>query len=180
MKIENGRYVKFSFVFRDEEGEELVSSLEKDPSWYVHGNGLVIPAFEKALEGREVGDTFEIRLGPEDAFGERHEKLVATVDKDRLPEAVDVKAGVMLEASMPDGQILNVLVTSVKEDGRVTIDANHPLAGMKLVAELSVIEVREPTEKEVGEIEEFRKQAACDDGPIIMDFGTDEAEKEEN
>jgi FKBP-type peptidyl-prolyl cis-trans isomerase 2 len=99
------------------------------------GSGQIIPGFEKALIGKNIGDKVTISINPEEAYGPVYEDLLVRIPKDRMPEGVHV--GQTLQASN-EGSISNVVVVEVNE-GDVVIDGNHPLAGKELIFDIEVV-----------------------------------------
>lgn len=129
------------------------SPLWNDPPLeYLHGSGQLIPGLEKALEGRRVGERFEVLIPPEEAYGPRRKELQQKVPLEALRAALGLKKieeGLVFHGRTEDGRIETLMVTEVLEDeGMVLVDANHPLAGMELVFEIEVVGIREPTEEE--------------------------------
>lgn len=116
---------------------------------YLHGGyGNIFPAAEAALEGKNVKDRVEVRLEPEDAFGDYDEDLLRVEQRGRFPEALEV--GMRFEGEpggADEGRFFTV--TDIAED-KVVLDANHPLAGMALKLSCTVVGVRAAT---AGEIE---------------------------
>lgn len=99
------------------------------------GKGLLIPGFEKGLQGMSVGETKTVTIPCAEAYGEPNEAHIQEVEKQYVPETVE--AGQVLQTQTPQGPI-TVKVAEVREDV-VVLDANHPLAGHDLVFELEVV-----------------------------------------
>jgi FKBP-type peptidyl-prolyl cis-trans isomerase SlpA len=99
------------------------------------GEGQLIPGFETGLIGMMVGDKKTVEIDPREAYGERNEELILDVVKTNVPENVEV--GMLLQTFGPEGPAL-VKVLEIKDES-VVIDANHPLAGEKLIFELEVM-----------------------------------------
>ena len=97
----------------------------------------MIPGFENGLVGLTTGDKKTVELEPEQAYGPIRDELINDVPMDKLPEGV--KQGQMLQAKTEQGE-MNVVVTEIKEK-TATVDANHPLAGKKLIFDLEVVEI---------------------------------------
>ncbi len=102
-----------------------------EPVEYLHGGyDGIFPLVEEALHEKNVGDTVDVFMQPEDAFGEQDPELVRIEDVKVFP--VEVEPGMMFEADDPEhGGVLVYRVTDVA-DGKAVVDANHPLAGMKI------------------------------------------------
>ncbi|MFP3853487.1 MAG: peptidylprolyl isomerase [Anaerolineales bacterium] len=146
-KIEKDKAVFIHYTLTDDEGEVLDSSEEAEPLGYLHGHGQIIPGLEKELEGHEVGDSFEVTIQAEEAYGLRNEDLVSTVPSSLFEGVDDVEVGMQFRAESDQGPQL-VTVTEV-EGEEVTIDANHPLAGEQLNFEVEVKDIRPATDEEL-------------------------------
>jgi FKBP-type peptidyl-prolyl cis-trans isomerase 2 len=125
-----------------EDGTPIGSSRETGPVEFTIGESTLIPAFENAVVGMGEGDTKTVSLAPEDAFGERREELVRTIGKDQLPSHIDPQVGKFLEIHADEGENVRAQITDVTED-RLTIDANHPLAGRKITFEIELVKIEE-------------------------------------
>ena len=115
---------------------------------YLHGGyGNLFPAAEAALEGKAVRDRVEVRLEPEDAFGDYDENLLRVEPRSRFPEALET--GMRFEGEPGGGdESLFFTVTDIAED-KVVLDANHPFAGMALKFSCTVVAVRPATASEI-------------------------------
>jgi len=135
--IETGSKVKVHYTGKLENDNVFDTSKERDPLEVTIGQGQLIPGFENGLMGMNVGDKKTIEIEPEQAYGPVREELVSEVPKTNLPEGVQV--GNMLQAQTEQGPI-NVRVAELG-DTTAKVDANHPLAGKKLIFDLEVIEI---------------------------------------
>jgi FKBP-type peptidyl-prolyl cis-trans isomerase SlyD len=141
-------YYKFNYALRNETGEVVDSSEAAEALFFVEGDGSMIPGLEKAVTGRDVGDEFAITIGPEDAYGWPQRQLVRTVSRDMIQsDAEEIEAGMIFQiGSGEESQVVKVV--SIESDG-ITIDGNHPLAGITFNFDVHVIEVREATEADM-------------------------------
>jgi len=151
MKIGDKKAVAIEFTLKDDKGETLETSVGKDPLWYLQGLGNLVPGLEKALEGKDVGETIDVKLAPADAYGDRDEKEVRKVPMRKL-NAKRIQVGGRYQMQGPDG-VRIVTVKSVSGDYAL-VDGNHPLAGMPLHFIVKVVEVRDATadEQEHGHV----------------------------
>lgn len=126
----------------------LVDKTE-DPIAYLHGGyDGIFPLVEEALHGKSVGDSVDVKMAPDDAFGDPEEELVRVEDLDVFPS--DVEVGMMFEADDPEtGEVLLFRVTDIA-DGKAVVDANHPLAGQSIRFVAKVVEVRAATAEEIA------------------------------
>ncbi len=120
----------------------------EEPVQYLHGGyGDIFPVVEAALEGRQEHDRIEVRLEPEEAFGDYDEQLVQLAPRDRFPDGLEIGMRVEGEAG-GGGEGLVYTVTDMAEE-KVVLDGNHPLAGLALKFECIVAGVRPATEIEI-------------------------------
>ena len=111
-----------------------------EPLEFVIGQGNVIPGFEKAVVGLAVGGSITVTIPVDEAYGPRHEQMVAVIDRSELGDGVEPIEGQHLEVVLQDGSTMPVLITEVT-DGTVTLDANHPLAGRELTFAIKLVEI---------------------------------------
>jgi peptidylprolyl isomerase len=116
------------------------TSESRDPLEVTLGEGKLIPGFEKAVVGLEVGDKTTASIESADAYGDRREDLEVTIEKDQLPEDVEPEVGMQLQLNQPNGQPVPVQITKVEEEN-IIIDANHPLAGKDLTFDIELVEI---------------------------------------
>jgi FKBP-type peptidyl-prolyl cis-trans isomerase SlyD len=147
MNIAKDQVVSINYTLTDVNGQVLDSSQETGPLSYLHGNDNIIPGLEKALEGKTEGATLKVSVPAAEAYGLRDEQLVINVPKSQFQDAGTVEEGMQFEAETSDGSRI-VTVTKVEGD-MVTIDANHPLAGMDLNFDVQVVGIRAATEEEL-------------------------------
>ena len=120
-------------------GEVFDSSEGREPLKFQVGSGQIIPGFEEAVLGKQIGDKVTINIQPENAYGEVREDLFVKVPLDKMPGEVQV--GQSLQAVGNDNRPVQVVVKEVNED-HILIDGNHPLAGKELVFDIEVVDVQ--------------------------------------
>ena len=155
MTITKDKFAAFHYTLKDADGVALDSSAGTEPLGYVHGRGYLIPGLEAQLEGKAPGDKFSCTIQPKDGYGERDERLVAELTKDRFETDAEIEVGMQFQVMTPAGPTI-VTVKAVNDD-KITVDANHELAGKKLHFDIEVVDVRDLTE---AEIEEMKASAA--------------------
>ena len=146
MKIAKDTVVTMHYKVLNTQGQLLDKAQE--PTSYLHGGyDNTLPKIEEALEGQEAGYSTTLKLAAADAFGERDESLLQTIDKKDFPPGV--KVGGQLRGRSADGreQVFNVV--KIKGD-KVMLDGNHPWAGQNLTMSLKVLEVRAASAEEVA------------------------------
>lgn len=151
MKIEKDKMVSIHYTLHDDAGNQIDSSVGKEPLEYVHGNGMLIPGLEAMLEGKEPGLKFKAVIEPKEAYGEYNSNLVIEVPKENFDEGMPVEVGMKFQASTADGQVCLVRVIEVSEK-TVKVDANHELAGKQLTFDVEIVDVRDATEEELANL----------------------------
>lgn len=142
------KFFKFDYAIRDPEGKVVDTSAGGEPLAFVEGDGRMIPGLERALKDKSMGDEFEVTVGPDDAYGWPQRSLIRTVSRDMIDANVDeVEPGMIFQVGSGDDHEV-VRVVSVEDDG-ITIDANHPLAGVTFNFEIKVLEAREATTEDL-------------------------------
>ncbi len=120
----------------------------QQPLVYLHGGyGGIFARIEEALQGKNVGDAIEVRLQPDDAFGEYDAELVIIEPRRLFPE--DIEVGMQFERAGEDGDEDQLFTITDIADDKVVVDGNHPLAGMTLVFSCTVADVRAATGEEL-------------------------------
>lgn len=146
--------------------EEMIEKAPQEmPLVYCHGIGMMLQAFEDAMEGKEAGDDFDFRIAQADAYGQRDEDGVITLDKklfciDGKFDDERVYEGAIIPMNTADGQVVKAQVAEVTKD-KVTIDLNHPLAGEDLHFVGHIVDVRDVTEAELKALTEPHGCGGC-------------------
>ena len=137
----DGKKVKVHYKGTLDNGEVFDSSYERDePIEFTSMAGQVVKGFDEAVRDMEVGDKKTIHLEPEEAYGEAQEELIQTIPLDRIPNGNDLPESGTVYFQGPDGMPIPAEIVKI-EDGNVTFDMNHPLAGKPLNFELELVEV---------------------------------------
>lgn len=144
--ISADKAVTIHYAVKNGTGEILDQSSEERPLAFIFGRGMLIPGLEKALAGKTTGDKFSTEVPASDAYGERQDGLVQAVPREMFGEN-EVAPGMQFRASTDHGE-QSVLVVEVNEE-TVTVDGNHPLAGVDLSFDVEVVDVREATSEEL-------------------------------
>jgi peptidylprolyl isomerase len=139
-QAKSGDTVKIHYTGTLDDGTEFDSSAGRDPLEFTVGSGQVIPGFDKAVEGMNVGESKSVNIPAEDAYGPHHEQMVQEVPRTALPDELEPEEGMALQAKGQDGQIINLTVTEVGDEA-ITVDANHPLAGKTLNFDIELVDV---------------------------------------
>lgn len=151
MDIHKDSVVTLHYTIRDDNDTLLETTIGKIPLSYIHGLGQILEGIEEAINGKQTGDTLELTIPSDRAYGERDESLTST-----LPIAVfrgidEIKPGMHFE--MPHEEGVHIVTVMEVKDRDVIVDNNHPLAGKNLHLQIEVVGVREqtPEERESGQ-----------------------------
>ena len=147
MQISKNSVVTLNYILKNDQGETLDES--QDNSFlYLHGAGGIISGLEGQLEGKSAGDSFSAHIEPADGYGERDDSMVQIVPRDMFDKEHPIEEGLQFHAESPEGDMLTVTVTNIEEDD-ITVDGNHPLAGIALNFDIKIADVREASVEEV-------------------------------
>jgi FKBP-type peptidyl-prolyl cis-trans isomerase SlyD len=147
MEISNNSVVSIHYRLTNDQNEEIDNSAGGEPLIYMHGAGDLIDGLEEALTGKQVGESFTVSIPPAEGYGEEEADLIRIMQMDEF-NGVEMREGMQLQGKDPDGTFR--LLRVVKVDGdEVTINMNHPLAGMVLHFEVNVDAVRPATDEEI-------------------------------
>lgn len=139
-QAKSGDTVKIHYTGTLDDGTQFDTSAGRDPLEFELGGGQVIPGFDTAVEGMAVGESKNVRIEPDQAYGERHDQLVQQVPRSALPDDLEPEVGMGLQSQSPDGQVMMLMVTEVGEEN-IMVDANHPLAGQALNFDIELVEI---------------------------------------
>lgn len=139
--------VFLTYVIIDQAGE--VFEKYDMPIGYIHGaNSELFEKIESALEGRRVGDSVDVELNPAEGFGEPDPSLIFTDDIANVPPEYR-SLGALVEFENDAGEAMQFYVTKIV-DGKLTIDANHPLAGQTVTFKVNIVAIRDATLDEIA------------------------------
>ena len=145
-QIAKNSVVTLNYTVRDTDGAVIDDG--EHPLVYLHGGyDGIFPVLEETLHAKKVGDVLQIKLLPEEAFGDYDEELILVEDAKLFPENIEV--GMSFERVSEDGDEEVVYRVTDIADGKVVVDGNHPLAGVALVFDVTVAEVRPATTEEI-------------------------------
>ena len=148
MQIGQDSVVTLKYSVTDVDGNVVDEG--KMPLTYLHGGYFgIFQRIEEELAGKQVGDALNVKLQPEEAFGEYDADLVTVEPRDLFPENIEV--GMQFERATDDeddGEDMLFTITDIAGD-KVVVDGNHPLAGTALVFSCTVTEVRAASAEEV-------------------------------
>ena len=149
MQVIKDAVASIHYTLKNDEGMVLDTSEGRDPLPYLHGAGNIVPGLEAALEGKTAGEEVQVRIEPAEAYGEKNDQMIQTIPREHMPEGVELQVGMQLQAQTPDGQAQVVTIVALTNTD-VTLDGNHPLAGVALNFAVEIVDVRKATQAEIS------------------------------
>jgi FKBP-type peptidyl-prolyl cis-trans isomerase SlyD len=139
------KVISFHYTLTDPSGQTVDSSVGRDPLTFMEGIGQIIPGLEAELGKLQAGDKRKIEVKADDAYGQPDPQAMIEVPREKLPSQT-VKVGDQFRSNQSP---LPLTVTKVT-DTHVTLDSNHPLAGVDLTFDVQVTAIRDATEEELA------------------------------
>lgn len=141
MQAKSGDNVRVHYTGKLTSGVVFDSSAGREPLEFTLGSGMVIAGFDSGITGMQVGEKKTVHIPVAEAYGPSDENLVFEFNRSDLPKDIPFEVGMQLNMHADgEGQVVPVTVTSVSED-KISVDANHPLAGQDLVFEIELVSV---------------------------------------
>ncbi|MDP3904458.1 MAG: peptidylprolyl isomerase [Methylococcaceae bacterium] len=148
MQVADNLAVSIHYTLTNDEGEVIDTSEGDEALAYLHGYGNIISGLESALTGKSVGDKFKVRIDAEDAYGEIEDDRVQIVSIEMFEGVDELEVGMQFHADVSSGP---GVITIINIDGDdITIDGNHPLAGVPLTFDVEVVDIRPATDEEIS------------------------------
>ena len=144
MQVANNMAVSIHYTLTNDEGEVIDSSAGGDALTYLHGQGNIISGLENALLGKTAGDKFKVRIEADEAYGEFDEDAVYVIQREMISGIEELEVGMMLSSGQGEVTIIDIVGNDV------TIDGNHPLAGVALTFDVEVVGMRSATADELA------------------------------
>lgn len=139
-QAQDGDKVRIHYTGKLTDGTQFDSSAGRDPLEFILGSGMVIPGFDDAVNGLEVGATITAIIPAEKAYGPRHEEMILTIERIQFPPEMKLRIGEKFTLPQPGGRQA-VLVVVDMNDTHVTLDGNHELAGKDLMFDIELVEI---------------------------------------
>ncbi|MFW2366036.1 MAG: FKBP-type peptidyl-prolyl cis-trans isomerase [Desulforhopalus sp.] len=135
-----GSYVKIQFSIKLENGSIVGDPQEKTQLNFKIGDGKLLPALERNVVGMAEKEIKHIQISSKDGYGDYNKELVLRIDRNSFPPDINLTVGRTVQYQNRDGERVNFVVNAV-DDNSVTVDGNHPLAGLDLTYEVELLEV---------------------------------------
>ena len=147
MKITQNVIATIDYTLTDNDGTVIDQSTDGNFA-YLHNGHNIIPGLEAALLEKEAGDQLNVTVEPAQAYGEKDLAAIQQIPREMFPPEADIQPGMQFQGESPEGQTSVVTVTAI--DGEtVVVDGNHPLAGLTLNFDVTVVDVREASAEEL-------------------------------
>lgn len=147
MQVEDKKIVAINYTLTMDDGEVLDQS--NDGSFaYLHGAENIVVGLENALAGKSVGDKVTVKVSPDEGYGDRNNEMVQVVGKEMFEADAELEVGTQFHAEGPDGHPIMITVAAIEGDD-ITIDGNHPLAGVNLNFDVTIIDIKEASAEEI-------------------------------
>ena len=150
MKIAIKKVIGMHYTLTNSSGEELDSSVGKEPLYYLHGFGNIVSGLEEALLGKRKGDKISVSIPPEKGYGVLDDKNMLQVEKKQFEGAENIKVGMEIQTQGKKG--LQLFVVSKIFGETIILDGNHPLAGETLNFEVEILEARNASHQELEHV----------------------------
>ncbi len=148
MSINENQVVSIQYELKDVlTGEILDTNLNAAPLSFILGKGQIIPGLEEKMKDLSLGQTADVSVKAEDAYGIYDSKALQTLPREQFA-GLELYVGMTLYGQGEHGETVQVMVKSFNDES-VEIDFNHPLAGKDLLFAVTVLDVRDATEEEL-------------------------------
>lgn len=139
-QAQEGNRVRVHYIGKLSDGTVFDSSEGKDPLEFILGGGMVIPGFDDAITGLELGESITALIPAEKAYGLRNDEMIIVIEKNQFPPHLNPRIGDKYQIPQGDGQIAMLTVTDIGDEA-ITLDANHELAGKDLTFDITLVEI---------------------------------------
>jgi peptidylprolyl isomerase len=141
MQAKKGNAVEVHYTGKLEDGNVFDSSVSRDPLGFTLGDGNMIKGFDNAVYGMGIGDKKTVKIPAAEAYGERRQDMMIEVPLEQVPADIKPELGMVLQLQGGNGQPMPVTVVDIEET-KITLDANHELAGKDLIFEIELVAIK--------------------------------------
>jgi peptidylprolyl isomerase len=139
-KAKNGDTVKIHYTGKLEDGTVFDTSSDREPIQFTIGSNQVIAGLEKAVVGMNLGESKTSKITADQAYGPHRKEMLIEVERDEIPDDINLEVGQHLQIPQQNRRSIIVKVADISEE-KVTLDANHPLAGKDLTFDIELVEI---------------------------------------
>ncbi|MDG1277463.1 MAG: peptidylprolyl isomerase [Algoriphagus sp.] len=140
MQAKKGDAVEVHYTGKLEDGSVFDTSVSRAPLGFTLGDGNMIKGFDTAVHGMAIGDKKTVTIPAAEAYGERREDMMIDVPVAQVPANIKPEIGMTLQLQGGNGQPMPVVVVNIDEE-KITLDANHQLAGKDLIFEIELVKI---------------------------------------
>jgi FKBP-type peptidyl-prolyl cis-trans isomerase SlyD len=148
MSIGANKVITMNYTLRDGKGNVIQSTKNDAPFSYLSGKNQILPKLEEEIDNMLIGGKKKVKLVYDDAYGKYDDNATQQVNKADFPKDMNIEVGMEFMMNSPEGKKVPFNIKSIIED-EVTIDFNHPLAGMDLEFEVELLDVRDASVEEL-------------------------------
>ena len=139
-QAKKGDKVRIHYTGKIGHEEVFDSSQNREPLEFTLGEGKIIPGFEEAVVGMAPGESKTVKISPDKAYGPSRKELIAEIERSTVPNDLKLEVGKHVQIRQPNGGVIQAKVTDMS-DSKITLDANHPLAGKDLTFDIKLVEI---------------------------------------
>ncbi len=147
MAIEQDQIVAIEYS-ASTNGEIIDSNIGAQALHFMYGRGQMMPGLESRISEMNIGDASELHIPAAEAYGEHNAEAFQSVPKEHLAH-LEIQEGMVLQGEDSNGQPIMVTVKEIQEE-HVVMDHNHPLAGQDVEFNVTIKDIRNPTEQELN------------------------------
>lgn len=177
-QAQTGDTVQVHYTGKLQDGAVFDSTEGSEPIEFTLGQGQIIPGFEQAVTGIQLGESRTVNVPVDQAYGPRNDNLIQEVSREQLPEDIQPEVGMQLQRILDTGETLVVTITEVN-DATITIDANPPLAGKDLIFDIKLVGIgakslQSGSTGATGAVQPFLpfSEALSSGKPTLAEFGS--------
>ena len=147
MKITRNAVATIDYTLKDDDGTIIDQSADGNFA-YLHNGMNIIPGLEASLLEKQAGDQLNVTIEPAQAYGEKDLAAIQRIPREMFPAETEITPGMQFQGESPEGQVSVITISEIDGD-TIVVDGNHPLAGLTLHFEVTVVEVREASAEEL-------------------------------
>ena len=148
MALAQNKVVTMNYTLKDDQGNIIQTTNNSRPFQFLSGNQQILPKLESEIDAMIIGSKKNVKIAAAEAYGEYSKQAIQQVKKESFPADVDLKVGMEFVSNSPEGHQMPFVIKEIKNE-EITVDFNHPLAGMDLEFDVELIDIRNATPEEM-------------------------------
>jgi len=148
MALGQNKVVTMNYILKDDQGNIIQTTDKRESFQFMSGSQQILPKLEEEINAMIIGSKKNVKIPAKEAYGEYSEQAIQQVKKESFPADVDLKVGMEFVANSPEGHQMPFVIKNIKNE-EITVDFNHPLAGMNLEFDVELIDIRNATPEEM-------------------------------